>query len=64
MRRGLHRGGDPKAVLPRPADLSVRRRQIDGVAGEMPLVHGPAGTARDQLGLALTHAQLSCTRKS
>ena len=57
MRRGLHRGGDPKVVLPLPADLAVQRDQIDGVAGEMPRVHGPACTARDQLGLALTRAQ-------
>ena len=56
MRRGLHRGGEPKAVLPLP-DLAVPRHQIDGVAGEMPGVHGPAGAARDQLGLALTRAQ-------
>jgi hypothetical protein len=57
MRRGLHRGGDPKVVLPLPADLAVQRHQIDGVAGEMPGVHGPAGAARNQLGLALTRAQ-------
>jgi hypothetical protein len=57
MRRGLHRGGDPKVVLPLQADLAVQRHQIDGVAGEMPGVHGPAGAARDQRGLALTRAQ-------
>ena len=64
MRRGLRRGGDPKVVLPLPADLGVQRHQIDGVAGEMPGVHGPAGAARDQLGLALACAQASWTRKS
>jgi hypothetical protein len=36
-----------------------RRTEIPGLrqAGEMPGVHGAAGAARDQLGLALTSAQ-------
>jgi hypothetical protein len=34
-----------------------QRHRIDGVAGEMPGVHGPAGAARDQPDLALTRAQ-------
>ena len=58
MRRGPHRGGDPNGVLSLPANLAaVQRHQIDGVAGEMPGVHGPAGAARNQRGLALMHAQ-------
>ena len=44
-------------ILLLSADLVVQRHQIDGVAGEMPGVHGPAGAARDQRGLALTLAQ-------
>jgi Transposase, Mutator family len=50
-RRGLHRGSDPKVVLPLPTDLAVQRHQIDGVAGEIPRVHGPLAP-RDGLGLA------------
>jgi hypothetical protein len=57
MRRGLHRGGDPKVLLPLPADLSVQRHEIDRVAGGMPGVYDPAGATRDQLGLALARAQ-------
>ena len=30
---------------------------VTGVASEMPGVHGPAGAARNQRGLALTRAQ-------
>ena len=49
--------GGARVVFPLPADLAaVQRHQIDGVAGAMPGVHGPAGAARDQLGLALTRA--------
>ena len=51
-------GCDPEIVLPLPADLAATQRdQIDGVACEMPRVHGPAGAARNQRGLALTRAQ-------
>ena len=57
MRRGLHRGGDPKVVPPLPADLAVQRHQIDGVECEMLGVHGRAGAARNQRGLALMHAR-------
>jgi hypothetical protein len=57
-RRGLHGGCDPEIVLSLPADLAATQRdQIDGVAGEMPRAHGPAGAARDQLDLPLTRAQ-------
>jgi hypothetical protein len=41
-----------------PADpAAAQRHQIDGQAGEMPGVYGPAGAARNQLGLALTRAE-------
>ena len=57
-RRGLHGGCDPEIVLSLPADLAATQRdQIDGVAGEMPRAHGPAGAPRDQRSMALTRAQ-------
>ena len=61
----LHGGCDPEMGLRLPANLAATQRdQIDGVACEMPGVHGPAGAAGNQRGLALTRAQACRTRKS